>query len=246
MRLSPSLFLLLLLPVSLFAQQAEKITDDLSVIALSANAYMHIGMLQTNTFGRVGCNGLVFIRNGEAVVMDTPPDSAQSEALLRWIEKRFPKTVVKAVIVNHFHDDCLAGLPVFHRKGIPSYANALTKTLAARKGVPEPQHGFSGQWELTVGDQKIESRFLGEAHTKDNIVTWIPSERILFGGCQVKSLGSEKGNLADANTSAWSETTRRIKAAYKSARIVVPGHGDTGTKELLDYTIRLFGPGKPE
>ena len=59
---------------------------------------MHIGMLQTNTFGRVGCNGLVYIRNGEAVIMDTPPDSVQSLALLRWIEKRFPGTIVKAVI----------------------------------------------------------------------------------------------------------------------------------------------------
>ena len=185
MRLFPPLLLVLLLPVVLFAQRTERLVDDLSIVPLSANTYMHIGMLQTNTFGRVGCNGLVYIRNGEAVVMDTPPDSLQSEALLRWIEKRFPKTVVKAVIVNHFHDDCLAGLPAFHRKGIPSYANALTKNLAAKNGVPEPQHGFSGQWELTVGDQKIESQFLGEAHTKDNIVTWIPSEHILFGGCRL-------------------------------------------------------------
>ena len=159
MRLHQFFFVLLLLPIFLFAQQAEKITDDLSVVPLSANTYMHIGMLQTNTFGRVGCNGLVYIRNGEAVIMDTPPDSVQSLALLRWIEKRFPGTIVKAVIVNHFHDDCLAGLPVFHRKGIPSYANAKTKTLAAEKGVPEPQNGFSGQWDITVGGQKIESRF---------------------------------------------------------------------------------------
>ncbi|HEY1022846.1 MAG TPA: subclass B1 metallo-beta-lactamase, partial [Flavisolibacter sp.] len=241
-----SFFVFLLLPVFLFAQQTEKITANLSVVSLSEHAYMHIGMLQTTSFGRVGCNGLVFIRNGEAVIMDTPPDSVQSLALLQWIEKRFPGTLVKAVIVNHFHDDCLAGLPVFHRRGIPSYANALTKTFAAEKGVPEPQHGFSGQWDLSVGGEKIESRFFGEAHTKDNIVTWIPFEHILFGGCQVKSLGSAKGNLADANTDAWSETTRRIKAAYKDARIVVPGHGDAGTTALLDYTIQLFRPRKKE
>ena len=86
---------------------------------------------------------------------------------------------------------------------------------------------------------------MGEAHTKDNIVTWIPSEHILFGGCQVKSLGSAKGNLADANVDAWSETTRRIKAAYKDARIVVPGHG-MPARRTLDYTIRLFWPGKQE
>ena len=131
---------------------------------------MHIGMLQTNTFGRVGCNGLVYIRNGEAVIMDTPPDSVQSLALLGGSKNVFPEPFVKAVIVNHFHDDCLAGLPVFHRKGIPSYANAKTKTLAAEKGVPEPQNGFP-VWDITVGGQKSKAGFLGEAHTKDNIVT---------------------------------------------------------------------------
>ena len=142
--------------------------------------------------GRVGCNGLVYIRNGEAVIMDTPPDSVQSLALLRWIEKRFPGTIVKAVIVNHFHDDCLAGLPVFHRKGIPSYANAKTKTLAAEKGYRSRKTvfrsmGYNRRWT------KNRKPVLGEAHTKDNIVTWIPSEHILFGGCPGKILGQCKG-----------------------------------------------------
>ncbi|HEV7331214.1 MAG TPA: subclass B1 metallo-beta-lactamase [Flavisolibacter sp.] len=235
-------YLSLVCGLLLSAQQTEKISDHLSIVPLSANAYMHVGMLETATFGRVGCNGLVYIQNGEAVVMDTPPDTAQSRALLQWIEKRFPGTRVKAIIVNHFHDDCLAGLPVFHQKGIPSYANSLTKTLAAKQGVPVPQNGFQEQLELMIGNQKIVSRFFGEAHTKDNIVTWIPSEKILFGGCQVKSLGSTKGNVADANEQAWSQTTSRIKQAYSDARIVVPGHGDAGTTELLDYTIRLFKP----
>ena len=116
---------------------------------------MHIGMLQTNTFGRVGCNGLVYIRNGEAVIMDTPPDSVQSLALLRWIEKRFPGTIVKAVIVNHFHDD----LPVFHRKAFHLMPMQKQKPLLPKKGYRSRKTVFSGQWDITVGGQKIESRF---------------------------------------------------------------------------------------
>lgn len=112
--------------------------------------------------------------------------------------------------------------------------------MATSRGVPAPQNGFSGEAALTIGGQRIVSRYFGEAHTKDNIVTWIPSEKILFGGCQVKALGSEKGNLADANVQAWSHTTRKIKKAYRKAKIVVPGHGNVGGTELLDYTIRLF------
>ena len=94
-----------------------------------------------------------------------------------------------------------------------------------KRGTGAAKRFFRSMGYLTVGGQKIESRFLGEAHTKDNIVTWIPSEHILFGGCQVKSLGSAKGNLADANVDAWSETTRRIKAAYKDAGSLYRGMG---------------------
>src|SRR5688500_8627859 len=162
------LFVSLISCIFLSAQQTEKITEDLSIVPLSANMFLHVGMLQSASFGRVGCNGLVYIRDGEAVVIDTPPDTAQSQALLQWIERIFPGTRVKAIIVNHFHDDCLAGLPVFHRQGIPSYANNLTITMATSRGVPVPQNGFSGEAALTIGGQRIVSRFFGEAHTKDN------------------------------------------------------------------------------
>ena len=92
-------------------------------------------------------------------------------------------------------------------------------------------------------DKKIRKPVLGEAHTKDNIVTWIPSEHPLrrLG----KILGQCKGNLADANVDAWSETTRRIKQPTKMQGIVVPGHGDAGTTELWT-TPSGFWPGKQE
>ena len=146
---------------------------------------MHIGMLQTNTF-RVGCNGLVYIRNGEAVIMDTPIDSVQSLALLRWIENVFRNHCKSGYCEPFFMTIALPVCPSFTGKAF-HLMPMQNKNPAAEKGVPEPQNGFSGQWDITVGGQKIESRFLGEAHTKDNIVTWIPSEHILFGGCQVKS-----------------------------------------------------------
>ena len=233
-------FFLLLIHHFLPAQQVQTITENLSVIRLSEKAFIHVGMLESATFGRVGCNGLVYIHNDEAVIMDTPPDTAQSRALLQWIEKSFPGIRVKAVLVNHFHGDCLAGLPVFHQKGIPSYANRLTVALAKKDSVPVPQHAFDKEHELTIGGARIISRFLGEAHSRDNIVTWIPSEKTLFGGCMIKALGATKGNLADANEKEWSQTVEKVKKAFGDAVIVVPGHGNAGTTELLDYTIRLF------
>ena len=230
-----------LLMQSLFiaAQQPKKINENLEILQLSDKAYIHIGYLQTESFGKVACNSLVYINGNEAVIIDTPPDTSQSRSLLQWIREKFPDVKIKAVIVNHFHNDCLGGLAVFHEQGIPSYASERTLRLAAEDGATVPQHGFDKEQVLQIGGAKVVNRYFGEAHTKDNIVTWIPSEKILFGGCMVKAKGSSKGNLADANEKEWSKTVSKVKHAY-DANIVVPGHGAYGDEGLLDYTIELF------
>jgi metallo-beta-lactamase class B len=86
----------------------------------------------------------------------------------------------------------------------------------------------------------VVNRYLGEAHSKDNIVTWVPKEKILFGGCMIKSLGASRGYLGDANLQQWSPTVEKVKKAFSNAAIVIPGHGSHGTTELLDYTIKMF------
>ena len=56
----------------------------------------------------------------------------------------------------------------------------------------------------------------------------------------VKSVGASKGNLADANVKEWANTIRKVKKAFPKAKYVIPGHGQYGNAELLDYTIELF------
>jgi metallo-beta-lactamase class B len=46
--------------------------------------------------------------------------------------------------------------------------------------------------------------------------------------------------LGDANIAQWSNTVERIKEQYPNIKIVIPGHGAIGGKDLLDYTIQLF------
>ena len=62
----------------------------------------------------------------------------------------------------------------------------------------------------------------------------------LPGGCLLKSLGAGKGNLADANIDAWPQTVSKLKVQYPDANIIVPGHGNPGGRDLLDFTITLF------
>lgn len=236
-------FLLLITTVRCFAQgRTEKITisDDLEILKLSANVYLPISYLNSPSFGRVPCNGLIYINNNEAVVMDTPPTEETSKQLLDWFYKSFPTVTIKAIIINHFHDDCLGGLAEFHKRGIPSYSSNLTPGLIKSDSVVRPQKTFAKELVLQIGNENVISRYPGEAHTKDNIVTWIKSEKILFGGCMVKAIDASKGNVADANEKEWPHTIQRVKKQFSNAKIVIPGHGNYGGPELLDYTIKLF------
>jgi metallo-beta-lactamase class B len=238
------LVLLIALPAATYAGKKKytrfTISDSLEVVQISEHVYAHVSTQTTATFGTFTCNGLIYIISNEAIIMDTPPNEALSEQLLAWMNKTFASTEIKAVIVTHFHDDCLGGLSIFHKAGIPSYSYQLTPKLAAAKGSTVPQHTFDSSLTLYANNEPVISHYPGEAHTRDNIVTWLPKERILFGGCMIKAIGAGKGNLADANTDEWANTVKAVKRRFRNPKIVVPGHGAWGNKKLLNYTIQMF------
>jgi metallo-beta-lactamase class B len=80
--------------------------------------------------------------------MDTPPTDSLSMLLLDWFEKKFPGVTIKAIVVNHFHDDALGGLRAFHKKGIASYANYLTNESIKNDSTERPQHTFETELKL--------------------------------------------------------------------------------------------------
>lgn len=235
---------ILLVVLSLLCCKSKEIataytSDRLKIIPVTENSFLHVSYLETESFGKVACNGLIYMSEGEAIVFDTPIDDTTSEELLRWIidTKNYKLT---AVVINHFHDDCLGGLAAFHRKNIPSYGSNKTIVLAKNEGNQIPKIGFDSVQELMVGSQKINNQFLGEAHTRDNIVSYIASEQLLFGGCMVKAINATKGFVGDANESEWSTTIELIKKQYPDLKIVIPGHGAIGGTDLLTYTAKLF------
>lgn len=214
-------------------------SDDLIVIQIAENAFIHTSYLQTNDFGNVPCNGLIVRDNKETIIFDTPTNDKSSTELITWIQKTLDSKI-NAIIPTHFHDDCLGGLKAFHDLQISSYANFKTIELAKANDFVIPKNGFKDSLNLKVGKEKIIAKFFGEGHTKDNIVGYFPSENIMFGGCLVKELNATKGYLGDANVADWSTTVQKIKAAFPDVKTVVPGHGAYGNGNLLDYTIKLF------
>ncbi|GAB2775517.1 BcII family subclass B1 metallo-beta-lactamase [Actinomadura fibrosa] len=214
-------------------------TKNLKIEKIRENVFQHISFLKTENFGDVPCNGMIYFDGKETIVFDTPVNSQASEELIDWIEKEKDQKI-KAVVVTHFHIDCLGGLAVFHERGIASYAHELTVKLAAEKGEVLPQHKFKSELQLSCGDENTLIKHFGKGHTADNVVAYIPSQNVLFGGCLIKEIGAGKGNLADASPLEWSQTVQKIKNAYPEVELVIPGHGKPGDAQLLDYTLDLF------
>lgn len=236
--------LILILFLSVFSLsaigQALK-TEELKIEKITENVYQHISYLEIPGYGSYPCNGMIYFSEGEAVVFDTPVDAKVTRELIGWIQNN-RKMKIKAVVVTHFHVDCLGGLSEFHGQGIPSYANKLTLDLARQKNEEVlPEHTFENELTLHVGEETGILKYFGKGHTHDNIVAYLPSEKVLFGGCLIKEQGAGKGNLADASPKDWSQTVSQIKTTWPEIQKVIPGHGAAGSTELLDYTIKLFG-----
>lgn len=236
-------FIVILLSVFLCCKTQKNISvyesPNLKVEKLTGHTFRHISYLSTEDFGKVSCNGMIVIDGNEALVFDTPTNDRDSKELIEWVEKTL-NCKVTGVVVTHFHGDCLGGLNEFHQRQIPSYASFKTIELAKSDSVQVPQNGFENYLEIEVGDKKVVNEYLGEGHTSDNIVSYFPDEKVLFGGCLIKASGASKGYLGDANTNEWSNTVEAVKSRYGKARVIIPGHGNPGNSDLLDYTIQLF------
>ena len=216
------------------------VSDDIELIRLSANAYVHVSHSEIPGYGRVASNGLVFINKGKAFLFDTPANDALTETLVQYIENKL-KVRVTGFVPNHWHSDCMGGLAYLQKLQIKSYANILTIEQAKIHGLPVPGQAFSDSLHLWLVNKDILLYYPGPAHSNDNIAVWIPSEKILFAGCMVKSMDSVNlGNTADGDLQEYPETIKRLKARFPQAEIVIPGHGTFGGPELIDHTLELL------
>lgn len=217
----------------------------LQVQQISPNTYVHISYLATNDFGNVPCNGMIAVNGDKAIVFDATTSDSTSAVLIRWIKEHLKAKPV-ALVVTHFHEDCLGGAAAFRADAIPTYAGNQTIAFTKQKQLFVPDNGFDTLYRFDLNGAQIEARYFGAGHTRDNTVGYFAKDSVLFGGCLVKELEADKGNLGDADTAAWPATITKLKQAYPNVKLVIPGHGAIGGKELLDYTHDLFAVKKPE
>lgn len=225
-----------------FAQEYKRISisGDMELIKLSEHAYIHVTLEDSPVYGRFSSNGLIYMENGEGYLFDTPATDALTKKLVDWVADSL-KTKIIGFVPNHWHSDCMGGLKYLQDIGVKSYAHQMTIDIARSKGLAVPAHGFRDSLSLHLGDKSIGCYYLGAAHSMDNIVVWIPSEKILFAGCMAKETGARgMGNTVDGSLSEWPGTIDKVMGKFPAARIVIPGHGMIGGQEVLKHTRELL------
>jgi len=222
-----ALVFLIILQLSSFSQEI-KISKNLVLTKVSDNIYIHT---QKNN------NGIVYFNNSEAIIVSTPDSDIETQNLINWVKN---KAKITAYVIDRWHPDAMQGLDIVNKNDIKTYSTKRTQKIARQKGLPITEFIFKTKKTIKVGDEKIVCHYLGEAHTTDGIVVWIPSEKILFAGNEIRNHNGWIGNIADANISAWTKTAQKIKSFYGKANIVIPGHGKYGGIELINYTIKLY------
>lgn len=215
---------------------------QLDIRQLYANFYVYTTYKPIQ--GRAFPSNSMYVLGDSGVVMiDTPWDSTQTQPLLDSIESRHHQKVI-ACIVTHAHDDRTAGLGLLKRKGIRTYSTLQSQQLGLAKGEQTAAFTFDAGACFYFGNIELHTFYPGEGHTADNIVVWFPHERILYGGCFVKSVESGGlGNIADANLQAWPQSIQKVMKQYPRIRFIIPGHQGWHSRKALRHTLKLLKRG---
>jgi metallo-beta-lactamase class B len=214
-----------------------EIGGDVSVARLASRVWVHTSL--ANLSGTVvPANGLLVERERDAVLIDTGWTPKQTAALMSWTAARGKPLAL--ALVTHFHGDRLGGIATLEAASIPVSGNPLTVGLAMEHGYdpPDPLVGVDSapQRFADIG----EAFFPGAGHTRDNLTFALPEYGIVFGGCLVRTIAAPTlGNLDDAVLADWYASLRAVQTRYRSATIVVPGHGKIGG-DPVGHTLNLL------
>jgi metallo-beta-lactamase class B len=215
------------------------IAEDLKLVRLKKHIWIHISYTDLEGFGRVPANGLLIDQADEAILIDTPWNNRQTQMLFDWVKNNLNAAITQ-VVVCHSHDDCIGGLEAAHNNQAVSYCLNKTQQIAKKAGKEIPLKTFTDMLSIRCGKLGLILKYLGPGHTIDNIVVWVPEEKLLFAGCLVRSTAYQTlGFTQEADLNSWPQTLKKIPKKFPTAEIVVPGHGPHGGLELISHTIKL-------
>lgn len=259
---------LITVPAFALAQDSPPITVKMSATKVAPHSYYIQGLsgaASAENEGFMSNAGFVITPAG-VVVIDSLGTPALGEAMIKLI-RGITKQPIKYVIVTHYHADHIYGLQAFKAAGAEIWAHengkaylvsdVLEKRLAQRRDelypwVDENTHVLpADKWlkddaELTLGGVHFNIRFVGPAHTGEDLAVYIPEDKVLYSGDLV--FKGRVPYVGDADSKAWLTSLDKLLEFHPA--VMVPGHGEVSheaakdlifTRDYLGYLRQQMG-----
>jgi cyclase len=193
-------------------------------------------------------NNTGFITGPDSVLaIDSCATEARTRAYLAAI-RMVTTAPVDALVNTHHHPDHTNGNRVLgaatviaHTKCRDQLAHAAGPPPAGLFGAVDwgnitpvlPGICFDSRLDLYAGDRRIELLHFGTpAHTTNDIVVWLPQDRVLFAG-DLAFNGATPFALS-GSIAGWLDVLSALGGLDPA--VVIPGHGAPGSPEVLDET----------
>jgi glyoxylase-like metal-dependent hydrolase (beta-lactamase superfamily II) len=179
---------------------------------------------------------------GGVVAVGGLASPAQARAVLRTIRTVTRRPIHDLVLYAH-HPDMMFGAIEFKRGGARIVAHPDTRVLAAEAGRDQmladwdavvglqellgfeyadtPDLPVTGWDTLRVGGREIVAIHPGAAHSRGDLMVWVPEGRVLFAGDILLDDGVTM--VVDGNSGVLLRTLDLIDSL--APRVIVPGHG---------------------
>ncbi len=232
------------------AAQGQMVAHQVSPSAWYVQGESALGSSANRNF--ISNAGFVVTADG-VVVIDALGSPQLARELMAEIRARTGKPVTH-VILTHYHADHIYGLQEFRRQGVRIIAHraareylfsdtAASRLEASRTDLApwidastrlvEADQWIDGRTELDLGGTKLVLQPVGAAHTPEDLVVLLPSERVLFAGDLV--FRGRVPYVGQADSGQWLRSLGTLLAM--DAAIVVPGHGALSSSARADLEL---------
>jgi len=213
----------------------------LEIVKLAENIWLHRSWKLLPDGSPFSSNGLIVKGRSRGLIVDTTMPEKDMPELIAWA-RHLSSGLPLQLVSTHAHGDRMSGIEIARAAGVSTYAFHLGRELAPKRGLPEAEHGWFGYWKrFDLGGRRIDFYYPGPAHSRDNIVAYVPDVELLFGGCMLRAMAdTDLGSVADADLEHWPRSMKRLIGQYgRFTKIAIPGHGMPGDARLLYHTRDL-------